>query len=330
MLDVRRRQFIAALGGAAVAWPFAARAQQPTMPVVGFMHPLGRNDRSNLLEAFRRGLSEAGYVEGRNVAIEYRFAENQLVRMPALAADLVARRVTVIAAAGGGNSILAAKTATATIPIVFTTAGDPVEQGYVASLNRPGGNVTGINWFGSQLVAKGLGLLVELVPNAVLIALMANPQLPETARMLSDAQEAARMLDRQILVIDAGTVSEIDAAFATVRQRRAAALLVAGDPLYSGRRQQIVALARRDTIPAMYFNREFVAEGGLMSYGNDIAEAYRRAGLYVARILKGEKPADLPVDQATKFEFVINLKSAKALGLEVPPTLLARADEVIE
>jgi putative ABC transport system substrate-binding protein len=294
------------------------------------MHPLGQNDRPNLLEAFRRGLNEAGYVEGQNVAIEYRFAENQLDRLPALAADLVGRKVAVIVAAGGGNSILAAKEATATVPIVFTTAGDPVEQGYVASLNRPGGNVTGINWFGSQLVAKGLGLLLELVRNATVVGLMANPKLPETARMLNDAQEAARTLGRQILLVNAGAASEIDAAFATLRQQRADALLVAGDPLFSGRRSQIVALAARHAIPAMYFNREFVADGGLMSYGNDIADAYRRAGLYVARILNGEKPADLPADQATKFEFVINLKTAKALGLEVSPGLSARADDVIE
>jgi ABC-type uncharacterized transport system substrate-binding protein len=327
---MRRRAFMTLIGSAAAVWPLVARAQQAAMPVIGFMHPLGGNDRPNLLEAFRRGLSEAGYVEGQNVAIEYRFAENRLDRLPTLAAELVARRPAVIAATGGGNSILAAKAATTTIPIVFTTAGDPVQQGYVASLNRPGGNVTGINWFGSQLVAKGLGLLLELVPNTVVIALMANPKLPETVRMLSDAQEAARMLGRQFLMINAGDASAIDAAFGTLRQHGASALLVAGDPLYSGRRQQIVALAARNAIPAMYFNREFVADGGLMSYGNDIADAYRRAGLYAARILKGEKPADLPVDQATRFELVINLKVAQKLGLEIPITLLARADEVIE
>jgi len=328
--QLKRREFITLLGGTAAAWPLAARAQQPAMPVVGFLSSLAQNDRPNLREAFRRGLSEAGYVEGRNVAIEYRFAETQYDRLPALAADLVGRKVAVIAATGGGSSVLAAKAATTTIPIVFLTGGDPVQEGYVASLNRPGGNLTGINWFGTQLAAKGLGLLLELVPNAAIIALLADPNLPESARMVSDAQEAARTLGRQLLVLNVRTPSEIDAAFATLRQRRAGALLVGGDPFFSSRRQQIVTLAARDAIPAMYFNREFIAEGGLMSYGNDVADAYRWAGLYVGRILKGEKPADLPVNQATKFEFVINLKTAKALGLDVPPGLSARADEVIE
>jgi ABC-type uncharacterized transport system substrate-binding protein len=327
---MKRREFISLLGSAVATWPFAARAQPPAMPVIGFLNSLGRNDRPNLREAFRRGLGEAGYVEGRNVTIEYRFAENRPDRFPALAADLVARKVAVMAATGGGNSVLAARAATTTIPIVFLTAGDPVQLGYVASLNRPGGNLTGINWFGSQLIAKGLGLLHELVPNAAVIGLMVSPNLPETVRMLSDAQEAARTLGRQLFVLNASTPSEIDTAFATLRQRRAGALLVGGTPFFSSRRQQIVALAARDAIPVIYFNREFVAEGGLMSYGNDIADAYRRAGLYVGRILKGEKPADLPVDQATRFEFVINLKTAKALGIDVPPSLSARADEVIE
>jgi putative ABC transport system substrate-binding protein len=326
---VRRREFIGLLGGAA-GWPLAARAQQSAMPVIGFMTIVGRNARPDLVDAFRRGLREAGYAEGSNVAIEYRFAENQYDRLPALAADLVGRKVAVIAATGGGASILAAKASTTTIPIVFTTAGDPVHEGFVASLNRPGGNVTGINWFGTQLGAKGLGLLLELLPNATIVAVMVNPNSPESARMLSDTQEAARTRGRQLLVLNASTPSEIDAGFATFRQRRADALLVSSDPIFTGRRQQIVALAARDAIPAMYFNREYIPEGGLMSYGNDVADAYRRAALYVGRILKGEKPADLPVDQATKFEFAINHKTAKALGLDVPLTLQQRADEVVE
>jgi ABC-type uncharacterized transport system substrate-binding protein len=327
---MRRREFLTLLGSATATWPLAVWAQQPAMPAVGFLTSVGRYDRPNLVDAFRRGLSEAGYGEGRNVAIEYRFAENQYDRLPALAADLVGRKVVVIAATGGGASVLAAKAATSTIPIVFTTAGDPVQMGYVASLNRPGGNLTGINWFGSQLIAKGLGLLHELVPNGAVIGLMVSPKLPETVGMLSDAQETARTLGRQLLVLNAGTPSEIDTAFATLRQRHAGALLVGGNPFFSSRRQQIVALAAHDAILAMYFNREFVVEGGLMSYGNDIAEAYRRAGVYAGRILKGEKPADLPVYQATKFQFVINLKTAKALGIAVSPALIARADEVIE
>ena len=264
------------------------------------------------------------------MAIEYRFAENQHDQLPALAADLVGRKATVIAATGGGNAILAAKAATTTIPIVFTFGGDPIQHGYVASLSRPGGNITGVSFFNTMLAAKGLGLLHELVPEAAVIALMVNPKIPETARMLSDTREASRVLGRELLIFNASTPSEIDIAFADVRQRRAGALLVGGDPFFSSRRQQIVALAARDAIPALYLNREFVAEGGLMSYGNDTTDAYRRAALYVGRILKGEKPADLPIDQATRFEFVINLKTAKALGLEVPPALSARADEVIE
>jgi putative ABC transport system substrate-binding protein len=331
---MKRRDLLALLGGAAavptVLWPLAAGAQQPALPVIGFLTSLGQNDRPNLREGFRRGLGEAGYFEGRNVAIEYRFAENQHERLPALAADLVARKVAVIHASGGGASVLAAKAATATIPIVFTFGGDPVQAGYVASLNRPGGNITGASFFAVEISPKALGLLHELVPNAAVIALLVKPKNPESARWQSGAQEAARTLGRQLLVLEASTSGEIDAAFATLRQRRAGALLAGGDPFFTARRQQIVALAARDAIPAMYSNRDYVADGGLMSYGNDIPDAYRRAGLYVARVLKGEKPADLPVDQATRFEFVINLKTAKALGLEVPPGLSARADEVIE
>ena len=327
---MKRREFITLLGGAAAAWPAAARAQQPAMPVIGYLSSLGRNERPNLTEAFRRGLSEAGFVEGRNVAIEYRFAENQPNQLPALAADLVDRKVAVIVTTGGGASIIAAKASTTTIPIVFSFGGDPVQAGFVASLNRPGGNLTGVSFFGTLLSGKGLGLLLELVPNTAVVALLANPKLPEAARTVSDAQEAARALGRQLLVLHASTPSEIGTAFATLRRRHAGALLVGSDPYFSGRRQQIVALAARDAVPAMYFNREFVEEGGLMSYGNDIPDAYRRCGIHTGRVLKGEKPAELPVDQATKFGFVINLKAAKTLGLEVPPSLSARADEVIE
>jgi putative tryptophan/tyrosine transport system substrate-binding protein len=318
------------VGRAAAAWPIAAHGQQPAVPVIGFLTSLGTSDRPNLRDMFRRGLSEAGFVEGRNVAIEYRFAENQLERLPALAADLANRKVSVIAATGGGTSVRAAKAATTTIPIVFTTGGDPVAQGFVASLNRPGGNVTGVSWFGTMVGGKALGLLLEVVPNAAVVGLLTNARLPEAARTVNDAQEAARVLGRQLLVLNAGTPAEINAAFAAIRQQRAGALLVGGDPFLTSRRQQIVALATRDAIPDAYANREFVEEGGLMSYGNDAADAYRKAGHHVARILKGEKTADLPIDQATRFEFVINLNTAKTLGLDVPSTLLARADEVIE
>jgi putative ABC transport system substrate-binding protein len=269
-------------------------------------------------------LSEAGYVDGRNVAIEYRFAENQHDRLPTLAADLIGRKVAVIAATGGGASILAAMAATKTIPIVFTTGGDAVQQGYVASLNRPGGNVTGVSWFSNLIAGKGLGLLHELLPNATVIAMLLNPKLPESARMQSEGHEAARKLGQQLLVLNASSASEIDAAFATMRERRAGALLIGADPFLSSRSQQIVALAARDAIPTLSSNRETVEEGGLMSYGNDTADAYRRAGVYVGRILNGASPADLPVDQATKFEFVINLKTAKMLGVDVPPGLSAR------
>ena len=327
---IGRRVFITLLGGAAVAWPFAARAQQSAMPVVGFLNALGQNDRPNLPAAFRRGLGEAGYVDGRNVAIEYRFAENQHDRLPAFAADLVGRKAAVIAATGGGASILAAMAATKSIPIVFTTGGDPVKEGYVASLNRPGGNVTGVSWFGNLVAGKALGLLYELVPNAALIAVLTNPKLPESARTPIDAQEAARILRQQLLVLNASTPSEIDAAFATMRQRRVGALFVGADPFLSSRRQQIVALAARDAIPTMYTNREFVEEGGLISYGNSTEDGYIRAGVYAGRILNGAKPADLPVDQATKFELVVNVKAAKANGLTIPESFLARADEVIE
>jgi len=328
-MRLKRREFLILLSGAA-AWPLAASAQHPVTPVVGFMTSLGQNERPNLRDAFRRGLSEAGFVEGRNVAIEYRFAEGQADRLPALAADLVGRKVAVIAATGGGASVLAAKAATTTIPVVFTTAGDPVQQAFVASLNRPGGNLTGISWFNAQISGKGLGLLHELIPNAAVVALLANPNLPESGRMISEAQEATRSFGQKSLVLNASTPREISAAFAIMRQQRAGALYVGGDPFFTSRRQQIVALATRDAIPDMYTNREFVVEGGLMSYGNDVTEPYREAGLYVGRILKGDNPADLPVLQSTKFEFVINPQTARALGIEVPNSIQLLADEVIE
>jgi putative ABC transport system substrate-binding protein len=327
---MRRRDFIKIVSGSAVAWPLAARAQQPALPVIGFLTSLARNERPNLADAFRRGLNEVGYVEGRNVAVEYRFADNQYDRLPALATELVDRKVVVIAATGGGNSIQAAKAATTTIPIVFTYGADPVREGYVASLNRPGGNITGITFFNPLLSAKSLELLHDLVPAPAAIGLMVNPKNRESERVLSGAQEAARKLGRELFVLNASTPSEIDMVFASLRQRRAGGLFVGGDPFVTSRRQQIVALAARDAIPVMYSNRDFVVEGGLMSYGNDVSDAYRRAALYVGRILKGDKPADLPIDQATKFELLINLKTAKTFGLTIPPMLLARADEVIE
>jgi putative tryptophan/tyrosine transport system substrate-binding protein len=327
---VRRREFLGLIGATAAGWPIVVSAQQPATPVIGFLSSLARNERPNLADAFRRGLNEAGYVEGRNIAVEYRYADNQYDRLPALAAELVDRKVAVIAATGGGNSILAAKAATTTVPIVFTYGADPVREGYVASLNRPGGNITGVTFFNPLLSAKSLELLDDLVPAPAVIGLMINPRNRESERVLNGAQEAARTLGRELLVLNASTASEIDLVFASLRQRRAGGLFVGGDPFVTTRRQQIVALAARDAIPAVYANRDFVVEGGLMSYGNDVADAYRRAALYVGRILKGDKPAQLPVDQATKFELLINLKTAKALGLTFPPTLLARADEVIE
>ena len=329
-IDIGRRQFISAVGGAAAAWPFAARAQQPAMPVVGFMHTLSVEITRHLVAAFRQGLKEAGFVEGQNVAVEYRWAQGQYDRLPELAADLVRREVAVIAATGGEPSPQIAKAATPTIPIVFTASGDPVREGLVASLNKPGGNVTGITIFGPDAVTKRVQLLHQLLPQAATIAFLMNPTNPIEEIEMGAAQTAATSLGLQMLVLRASKEGELETAFAAMAQQRIGALLVGSDPFFVGLRDQIVSLAARQGMPAIYFVREFAQAGGLMTYGNSLTDVYRQVGIYVGRILKGEKPADLPVMQASKFEFVINLKTAKALGLTVPNSLLVTADEVIE
>jgi putative ABC transport system substrate-binding protein len=301
------------------------------MPVVGFLNSASPGAWKPYVEAFHQGLNEAGYVEGRTVAIEYRWAEGQYERLPSLAADLVRRKMAVIVATGGTPPALAAKAATKTIPIVFTIGADPVKLGLVASLNRPGGNVTGVNLFVSQMEGKRLGLLRELVPSAALIAVLLNPNNPNAATtQLENVQEAARAVGQQIHILHAGSEAELEAAFATAQRVGSGALLVTSDPFFNSRRTYIIALAARHAIPAIYEQREHVLAGGLMSYGTNLSDGYRQVGIYTGRILKGEKPADLPVTQSTKFEFVINLTTAKALGIVVPPMLSARADEVIE
>jgi putative ABC transport system substrate-binding protein len=323
---MRRRKFVALLGGVVAAWPFAARAQK-AMPVIGFLS--SGTTSSHLLAAFRQGLSEAGYVEGQNLTIEYRWAEDHYDRLPALAADLVGRKVDLIVASNP-PAALAAKSVTSTIPIVFRGGGDPVSYGLVASLARPGGNLTGVSFVGNDFLAKRLELLSELVPRAGAIALLVNPSATITDRVIADAQDAARTKKVQLHVLKASTESEIDAAFASLVQLQAGALVVAADPFLSNRREQIVAMASRSAVPAIYAWREFAAAGGLISYGASLTTAYRMVGQYAGKVLRGAKPADLPVQQPTTYELIINLKTAKALGLTVPQSMLINADEVIE
>jgi len=326
---MRRREFIKVLGGAAAAWPLAARAQQG-MPVVGFLNSGSPESSSFLVTAFREGLKQASYVEGQNVTIEYRWAKSHYNQLQALAADLVRRQVAVIAATGGTISAQAAKVATSTIPIVFNGGDDPIKSGLVASFNRPGGNITGVITQSAALEPKRLGLLRELVPQAAIIAVLLNPTNSDAEFQRRDIQAAAAAIGQQLRIFNASTESEIETAFSALLQQRADALLIGNDAFFVNRREQIVALAARHAVPTIYTFRSFAESGGLMSYSTNLVEVYRQVGVYVGRILKGEKPADLPIVQPTKFELVINLKTAKALGLNVPFGLLNAADEVIE
>jgi putative ABC transport system substrate-binding protein len=326
---MRRREFMTLLGGAAV-WPLTAHAQQPTMPVLGFMSARSPGEAASDLAAFRQGLGQAGYFEGKNVAIEYRWAEGHYDRLPGMAAELVARQVAVIAATGGEPSGLAAKAATTTIPIVCTLGGDAVAAGLVAQLNRPGGNITGVTIIGIEMGPKRVDLAHKLVPDAAVLAMLINSKFPMAPAEMREMQAAARSLGLEMTVVDASGESEIEAAFTTLARDKASALLVNTDPLLLGQREQIVQLAARHKIPTLYFLREFVDAGGLMSYGPNIHNGYRQAGIYVGRILKGEKVGELPVVQPTKFDLVINLRTARTLGLEIPTVLLVLADEVIE
>ena len=328
-VTIGRRELLAALGGAAAVWPLAAQAQQPAMPVIGFLSGVSPGPFAQRLAAFRQGLNETGAIEGRNVAIEYRWAEGQYDRLPALATELVGRRAAVIVAYTD-RAALAAKAATTTIPIVFLIGSDPIKLGLVAGLARPGENITGVSWFGAELEAKQLSLLHELVPNAAVIALLVDLNVPNATSRVSQVQAAARALGLQLVVLNVRTQNDIDTAFASLVRERAGALVVGAGAFLVSRRDQIIALAARHAIPAIYGFREYSTDGGLISYGNDIPDAFRRAGVYTGRILRGDKPADLPVERATKFELVINLKTAKALGLAVPYSMQLLADEVIE
>jgi putative ABC transport system substrate-binding protein len=329
MSGIKRREFITLVAGGAAAWPLTARAQQPAMPVIGFLSSSALADRAGYLPAFRQGVREAGYVEGQNVVIEYRWAQDQHDRLPDLAADLVRRQVTVIAAHDTSSAVVA-RAATTTIPIVFVSAGDPIKLGLVASLNRPGGNVTGVAFVNAELGAKQLGLLHELQPGAVRVGVLVDPNYAPTQSFVSDVQAAASSIRKQIEVLEAPTGRDIDTAFASLAQKPIDALLVGPSPLLNNRRVQLVTLAAYRRVPAIYSWREAAEVGGLMSYGTSITDANRQAGVYAGRILKGEKPADLPVMQSIKFEFVINLNTARAFGLSFSPGLLAIADEVIE
>jgi putative ABC transport system substrate-binding protein len=327
---MRRREFLTLLGGAAAAWPLVARAQQPAMPVIGFLSSRSSGESAHLVTVFRLGLQDVGYFESQNVGIEYRWADGEYGRLPAFAADLVRRQVAVIAAVGGTVSVLAAKAATSTTPIVFSAVTDPVRVGLVASINRPGGNITGMSLYTSAIEAKRLELLHELVPKAAVIALLVNSNNPNAETDTNEVQAAALVLGLQIHVLNATTERDIDAAFASLAQLHVQALLIHADAFFDSRRDQFAALTVRHRVPTIYQYREFAAAGNLITYGASLTDNYRKAGIYTGRIIKGEKPADLPVQQPTKFELILNLKTARALGLTVPPMLLARADEVIE
>jgi putative ABC transport system substrate-binding protein len=327
---VKRREFITIIGGTAATWPLAARAQQTAMPVIGFMSSRSPEDSQSVLAAFRKGLSEGGLVEGKNVLIEFRWARGEFDRLPAYAAELVSSRVAVIVTAGGEPSALAAKAATSNIPIVFAGS-DPIKSGLVASLNRPGGNATGVYILSNDLEAKRLGLLRELFPGAALFGVLINPmRFPTAAQQALELAQGARAIGQPLAFVNAGTYAELDAAFTALSQQRVTAMLLVGNPFFDTHRDRIITFAAQQKLPAMYHFREYVVEGGLMSYGNSLAEAYREVGIYAATILNGAKPADLPVVQSSKFELVINLKTAKVLGLAIPPGVLAIADEVIE